>query len=90
MAAFQKDLASFEAAGAQVLGVSPDPIETHQRFAKELGLTFPLLADPGRAITAAYGSGRVTYVIDRAGVIRHVEEGVPDHDRLLRALRDLP
>ena len=42
MEAFQKDVASFERFGTQVLGVSPDDVETHKRFAASLGLTFPL------------------------------------------------
>ena len=46
MAAFQKDIASFERLDTQVLGVSSDDLETHSRFAESLGLSFPLITDP--------------------------------------------
>ena len=90
MGALQKDLASFERLGTQVLGVSPDDLETHRRFAKELGLGFPLVADPGGKLAAKYGKGRIAFVIDKEGVVRHVEVGMPDGERLLDALGRLP
>ena len=89
MEAFQKDIASFERLGTQVLGVSPDDVETHRRFAKELGLTFPLVADPGGRIAAQYGKGRIAFLIDKQGVVRHIEQGMPDHGRLLKAIQAL-
>ena len=89
MAAFQKDIESFERLGTQVLGVSPDDVETHRRFAKELGLTFPLVADPGGRIAAQYGTGRIAFLIDRQGVVRHIEKGMPENSRLLEAIRAL-
>ena len=89
MAAFQKDIASFERLGTQVLGVSPDDVETHRRFAKELGLSFPLVADPGGRIAAQYGSGRIAFLIDKQGIVRHVEKGMPDNGRLLKTIQTL-
>jgi len=86
MAAFQKDIASFESRDTQVLGVSPDDLETHRRFAKELGLTFPLLVDPGGALAAQWGRGRVTFVIDKGGVVRFVKTGMPDNRELLEQI----
>lgn len=89
MGALQKDLASFERLGAQVLGVSPDDLESHRKFAEKLGLTFPLVSDPGGTIAAQYGTGRMTFVIDKAGLIRFVKSGMPDTAELLKALEDL-
>ena len=81
MKAFQSDLSDFAKLDAQVLGVSADTLETHHEFAEELDLNFPLLADDG-SISAQYGSGRVTYLIDRSAIIKMICEGIPDNAAL--------
>jgi len=53
---FQLDLPKFEAANAQVVGISVDFNGTNQAWAEKLGLKFPLLSDTGRAMTRAYGA----------------------------------
>jgi thioredoxin-dependent peroxiredoxin len=66
--------------GAEVLGVSSDSVESHKNFGKECGASFPLLADEGGRVRKLYGvekslgfiPGRVTYVIDKDGVIRGI------------------
>lgn len=88
MNAFQGDIARFEKLNAQVLGVSADSLETHQAFAKQLGLSFPLVVDDG-TIRSLYGSGRITHLIDTQGIVRYVHKGMPDHDRLLKELGNL-
>ena len=88
MKAFQSDLADFAKLDAQVLGVSADTLETHHEFAEELDLGFPLLADDG-SISAHYGSGRVTYLIDRNAVIRMICEGMPDNAALASEINKL-
>ena len=45
----------FEAAGAVVLGVSPDGVSSHAKFKGDYGLPFKLLADPDHAVAEAYG-----------------------------------
>lgn len=68
------------ALGAEVIGVSIDDLDSHRRFASKYGLNFPLVSDPDGAISKAYGvfneerrrARRVTFVIDRDGIIRHV------------------
>ncbi len=89
MQAFQQDLKKFESLNAQVLGISPDDIETHQNFAKELGLQFPLISDTDRKIQTLYRQGRITFVIDRQGVIRFIQEGMPKNDVLLDEVRKI-
>lgn len=98
-----RDIGSeFEEAGAQVLGVSIDTFASQGAFAKELGVNFPLLSDWPRYETAkAYEvwreniaiAMRVTYVIDREGVIRGVIESESDmeiHSReALRIVKEL-
>ena len=53
--AFQLDLPKFEAANAQVLGVSVDFNNANTIFAERLGLRFPLLSDTRRILTREYG-----------------------------------
>ncbi len=68
------------AMGAEVIGVSSDSAQTHGSFASECSVKFPLLADEGGRVRALYGvkaslgfiPGRVTFVIDKEGVVRHV------------------
>jgi len=67
-------------AGAEVVGVSVDDAKTHDRFAKERGVTFPLVSDPQRKLAMRYGatsvlssvmgiSARLTFVIERTARI---------------------
>jgi peroxiredoxin Q/BCP len=62
---------------AEVLGISPQSVDSHERFAGEKDLSVPLLADEDRAVARAYGvvAGplvrRSIFVIDEEGVIRH-------------------
>ncbi len=78
--------ADYEAAGAVVLGVSPDPVKAVKKFHDAEGLNFPLLADADHEVCEAYGtwqeksmygrkywgSTRSTFVIDGDGVVQHV------------------
>jgi peroxiredoxin Q/BCP len=63
--------------GADVLGISPQSVESHERFAEEKSLNVPLLADEDKDVARAYGvlAGpkvrRAIFVIDEQGVIRH-------------------
>jgi peroxiredoxin len=53
--AFQLDLPKFEAAGAQVLGVSVDVNDANKAWAEKMGITYPLLSDVRRQMSKAYG-----------------------------------
>ncbi|HEU5262319.1 MAG TPA: peroxiredoxin [Gemmatimonadales bacterium] len=78
--AFRDSYDRFTAAGADVIGVSSDSVASHRRFAARERLPFTLLSDRDGAVRALYGvektlgilPGRVTYVIDRGGVVRHI------------------
>ena len=52
---FRDRWSDVEAAGAVVLGVSPDPVDSHVKFRKKFDLPFPLLADTDHAVAEAYG-----------------------------------
>jgi peroxiredoxin Q/BCP len=86
MQAFQAGLDRFESLNAQVLGVSPDDMETHKKFSASLGLRFPLIVDQDKAIRKRYAPGRIAYLIDRDGIIRFIQEGMPVHEDFLREL----
>jgi peroxiredoxin Q/BCP len=77
---FRDQYEDFAAAGAAVIGVSSDSSESHQRFAAKYKLPFTLLSDRDGQVRKRYGipttlgllPGRVTFVIDRDGVVRRV------------------
>jgi len=77
---FRDAYEDFKSAGAEVIGVSADDGQTHQGFKDKHKLPFVLLSDPTGEAAKAMGvkrsflgliPGRVTFVIDRAGIIRH-------------------
>lgn len=53
--AFRDDFAEFKKRGAVVLGVSTDPVKSHDKFVKKYSLPFTLLADEDKKIVQAYG-----------------------------------
>ena len=77
---FRDSHETFREAGATVIGISADSADSHRRFAERYSLPFVLVADTDGAVRARYGvprtlgllPGRVTYLIDRAGMIRHI------------------
>jgi thioredoxin-dependent peroxiredoxin len=78
--AFRDSYEVFKEAGAEVIGVSSDSADSHQGFAAKHQLPFVLLSDKGGKLRKQYGvpatlgllPGRVTYVIDKEGVVRHI------------------
>lgn len=78
--AFRDSYRDFTDAGAEVIGVSGDSDDSHQSFAEHHKLPFRLIADGDGRLRKAFGvpktlglmPGRVTYVIDRDGIVRHV------------------
>jgi len=77
---FRDAYEDFVSAGAAVVGVSQDGQESHQKFAKDQRLPFSLASDEDGSLRIAFGvpktmgimPGRVTYVIGKDGVVRHV------------------
>ena len=62
-------------------------METLEQFVKEENISFPLVADTQKDIKRKYGSGRITYLIDRQGIIRFVQKGVPENDEFVQQLK---
>ena len=77
---FRDSYQAFRDAGAEVIGVSGDSAESHQRFAGKHQLSYPLISDKDGSLRKAFGvpkllgflPGRTTYVIDREGIVRLV------------------
>jgi peroxiredoxin Q/BCP len=63
--------------GAEVLGISAQSVDSHERFVEEKGLNVPLLADEDKAVARAYGvlAGplvrRAIFIVDEEGIVRH-------------------
>jgi mycoredoxin-dependent peroxiredoxin len=83
MKAYQADIAKFDEAETQIFGISVDSNPANARWAKDLGVSFPLLSDFKRTVVKDYGifneargfGSRATFVVDKEGIIRHIEEG---------------
>ncbi len=98
---FRDAYEDFSAAGAEVIGVSTDSAASHEEFSKTHRLPFVLLTDPGGKVAKQYGvsktlgllPGRVTFVIDKKGTVRHVfnsQFSAQKHvDEALKVLRTL-
>lgn len=75
---FRDAYEQFQAVGAQVVGVSSDSPASHLAFAAKHRLPFPIISDSDRTLRKRFGvpsplgflPGRVTFVIDKAGVVR--------------------
>lgn len=77
---FRDNYQDFQDVGAEVIGVSSDSSAKHDEWSNKLKIPFVLLSDTGGQLRKAYGvpstlgvlPGRVTYVIDKLGVVRHM------------------
>lgn len=101
--AFRDHFAEFTKRGAVVLGISTDPVKSHDKFAKKFKLPFPLLADEHRRIVEAYGvwgtksfmgrkfegTHRVTFLIGPDGRIKKIWPKVKPHEHAVEVLAAL-
>ena len=91
----------YRATGAEVVGISSDSVESHQKFAAHHDLPLRLLSDKDRAVATLYGArsfipGRVArsvFVIDAKGVLRHSDVrpvGLirPKDDAIISAIKE--
>lgn len=78
--AFRDSYEVFKEAGAEVIGVSSDSETSHQQFATKYRLPYLLVSDQDGVLRKRYGvpttlgilPGRVTYIIDKQGIVRHI------------------
>jgi thioredoxin-dependent peroxiredoxin len=99
---FRDDYSAYTKAEVTILGVSPDTVKSHAKFKAKYGLPFPLLADEGHLVCAAYGVWgrkkllgreydgvfRTTFLIDKDGRIEKVFENVKptEHSKEILAI----
>jgi peroxiredoxin Q/BCP len=100
---FRDSLASFQSAGYEVLGISPDPVAKLAAFAAEEALSFPLLSDEDHAVAEAYGAWgekknygrtyqgliRSTIVVDPDGKVAVAQYNVRATGHVAKLRRDL-
>jgi len=101
--AFRDGYADFKKRGAVVLGVSPDPVKSHDKFVKKFQLPFTLLADTDKKIVEAYGvwgekvfmgrkylgTHRVTFLIGPDGKIKKIWPKVKPEEHAAEVLAAL-
>ncbi|MGD1847065.1 MAG: peroxiredoxin [Salibacteraceae bacterium] len=87
---FRDEYEDFIDAGAEVVGISTDSVKSHEQFAGRNNLPYRILSDPKKIAVNQFGvpgflfgwfTGRVTYIIDRNGIIRHITNSIRDADR---------
>ena len=92
---FRDQYEDFKNLGAEVIGISSDTIESHQKFAKRYKLPFILLSDSDKRIRKLFGvptdlfgllPGRVTYVIDKNGIVQLVFNSMSSKIHITKAL----
>ncbi|MBI2982435.1 MAG: peroxiredoxin [Deltaproteobacteria bacterium] len=77
---FRDAYEEFKEGGAEVIGISSDSVDSHKNFASKYRIPFTLLSDDGGKVRKLFGvsstwgllPGRVTYLIDKEGVVRHI------------------
>jgi thioredoxin-dependent peroxiredoxin len=80
---YNEGLGQFEALDAQVLGISAQSIDSHEKFSGKHGFKFPLLADTDKRVAGLYGTlgplgfpRRSVFVIDGAGIVRYAHRAI--------------
>lgn len=80
---YNDELAEFEKLDAQVLGISAQGVDSHEKFSGKHGFRFPLLADTDKAVAGAYGTlgpigfpRRSVFIIDADGVVRYAHRAI--------------
>jgi peroxiredoxin Q/BCP len=86
---FRDSYEGFKDSGAEVIGVSSQSVESHSIFSTSFNLPFSLLSDEDGRVRSLFGvpsslgliPGRVTYVIDKEGIVRHIFSSQLDPER---------
>jgi len=80
---YNDDLSQFEALNAQVVAISAQSVESHEKFSDKHGFKFPLLADTDKVVAAAYGTlgplgfpRRSVFIVDASGTVRYSHRAI--------------
>ena len=91
---YNDELGKFAALDAQVIGISAQDIESHDKFSSKHGFGFPLLSDTDKAVAGSYGTlgpvgypRRSVFILDRDGVIRYAHRAIAG--LMYRPVKDL-
>lgn len=93
---FRDQYEEFKDLGAEVIGISGDTVKSHHKFAKKHKLPFILLSDPDKRLRHVFGvrnnlfgllPGRVTYIIDRNGVVIYIFDSMNATKHIQKALK---
>lgn len=83
LCSYNNELAQFADVGAQVLAISAQDIESHEKFAAKHNFTFPLLSDTDKAVAGSYGTlgplgfpRRSVFVVDAQGIVRYAHRAI--------------
>ncbi|WP_264553497.1 peroxiredoxin [Flavobacterium sp. N2038] len=95
---FRDQYEDFKDLGAEVIGVSSDSVKSHQKFANKYKLPFILLSDKDKRLRQLFGvrnnlfgllPGRVTYIIDRNGVVIYIFDSMNAEKHISAALETI-
>lgn len=95
--AFNSDKSRFLALDTEIVGVSCDSLDSHEKFSLKHNLEVSLISDFDGKIGRLYGTlreghrsaNRSLFIIDKSGIIRHIHEGMPDNEELLKIIDSL-
>jgi peroxiredoxin Q/BCP len=96
--AFRDQYEDFKSLGAEVIGISGDSLQSHQKFASRYKLPFILLSDFDKKIRNEFGvpndflgliPGRATYVIDKNGIVQLIFDSTSAKIHIQKALEIL-
>jgi thioredoxin-dependent peroxiredoxin len=80
---YNNDVSQFESLDAQVLGISAQSIDSHERFSDKHGFKFPLLADTDKVVAGLYGTlgplgfpRRSVFIVDGGGIVRYAHRAI--------------
>jgi peroxiredoxin Q/BCP len=100
---FRDDYSQYKKSGVVILGVSPDSVKSHAKFAAKYHLPFPILADEDHAVCEKYGVWgrkkmmgrehdgvfRTTFLIGPDGMVKKIYEGVKPAEHSAEILKDI-
>lgn len=95
---FRDQYEDFKDLGAEVVGISSDSIASHEKFVQQYQLPFILLSDNDKKIRKLFGvkpdllgliPGRVTYVVDKNGIIQFVFDSMNATNHIPKALETI-